>query len=93
MQRRVQAGREGSDTQVKNPHTLANVLNSHYNAMYAQGLRNLSNPGDTMDFTNPYQIKAQVHPICAKCQERPPEGVMGLWKLHNMDYIQAGVSH
>ncbi len=30
---------------------------------------------------------------CMGCKEHPPEEIMGLWKLHNMDYIQAGHSH
>ena len=31
--------------------------------------------------------------ICEGCKEHPPESIMGLWKLHNMDYIQAGKSY
>lgn len=39
-------------------------------------------------FTNPYQIKAQVHPICAKCHDEIPSTLVGLWKMHNWDNIQ-----
>ena len=38
---------------MKNPNTLASVLNAHYVAMYKQGMRNIRNmsaPGDTMYF-------------------------------------------
>ena len=39
-----------------------------------------------------YSIPLIDH-ICEGCQEYPPESMMGLWKLHNLDYIQAGKSH
>jgi len=30
---------------------------------------------------------------CTGCGANPPEHIMGLWKLHNYDYIQTGVSN
>ena len=30
---------------------------------------------------------------CRSCGKNPPDEMMGLWKLHNMDYIQRGVSY
>ncbi len=31
-----------------------------------------------------------IDTVCSGCQERPPNDLMGLWKLHNMEYIQNG---
>ena len=39
-----------------------------------------------------YSIPLMDHK-CSGCQEYVPEDMMGLWKLHNMDYIQSGKSH
>lgn len=30
---------------------------------------------------------------CFGCHNSPPDEIMGLWKLHNMDYIQKGISY
>ena len=30
---------------------------------------------------------------CVGCHKNPPDEIMGLWKLHNMDYIQRGISY
>ena len=34
-----------------------------------------------------------IEQMCDGCRKHPPEEIMGLWKLHNMDYIQRGVSY
>ncbi len=34
-----------------------------------------------------------IDEACGRCGEFPPVGIMGLWRLHNMDYIQAGKSY
>ncbi len=34
-----------------------------------------------------------IDTVCFGCQERPPDDLMGLWKLHNMEYIQNGYSY
>jgi hypothetical protein len=31
-----------------------------------------------------------VEEACFGCSERPPPNLMGVWKLHNFDYIQNG---
>ena len=33
-----------------------------------------------------------INEACDGCHENPPKEIMGLWKLHNMDYIQKGIS-
>lgn len=30
---------------------------------------------------------------CYGCHQYPPQNMIGLWKLHNMDYIQKGHDH
>lgn len=30
---------------------------------------------------------------CSDCSNFPPDEIMGLWKMHNMEYIQNGISH
>lgn len=39
-----------------------------------------------------YSLK-RINEACRRCSEYPPDDIMGLWKLHNMDYIQTGKSH
>ena len=39
-----------------------------------------------------YAIKGVDTP-CPHCGESPDVSVLGAWKLHNMDYIQAGHSY
>ncbi len=34
-----------------------------------------------------------LNTACHGCKGQAPDGIMGLWKLHNMDYIQAGVNY
>ena len=34
-----------------------------------------------------------INDTCLGCHTKPPEEIMGLWKLHNMDYIQRGISY
>ncbi len=41
-------------------------------------------------FTNGYQVNALERPICAKCHDEIPAALVGLWKMHNWDHIQAG---
>ena len=31
-----------------------------------------------------------IDKTCYECKKHPPTDIMGLWKLHNFDYIQAG---
>ncbi len=39
-------------------------------------------------YTAPDQIRAQEHPICAKCLDQIPNALVGLWKMHNWDNLQ-----
>lgn len=40
-------------------------------------------------FTAPNQVRAQAHPICANCHDEIPGALVGLWRMHNWDNIQA----
>lgn len=39
-----------------------------------------------------YALKS-LDDACHGCAEKPDEGIMGLWRLHNMDYIQNGQTY
>ena len=36
---------------------------------------------------------SRIDEPCKQCHEYPNQDIMTVWKLHNWDYIQGGISH
>ncbi len=45
---------------------------------------------ESREYGNCWWNLSIINRSCDGCDEYPPTGIMGLWKLHNFDYIQQG---
>ena len=64
----------------------------HQSVIYHQCRNYWEKHGDSKLWFPPVQYRVSVHELnipCASCHETCPEGLQGLWKLHNYDSLQS----